>query len=73
MDFETLKQIIIDTLDADPDKITPEASLSDDLGADSLDAVELNMAIEDQIGKSLPDEKLAEIKTVGDILRLLAE
>ena len=73
MDFEALKQIIIDTLDIDPDKITPEADLMDDLGADSLDAVELNMAIEQECGRSIPDEKLAEMKTVADILKLLAE
>lgn len=71
MDFETLKKIIVDTLGTDPEKITPDASLADDLGADSLDAVELNMAIEQECGKSIPDEKLGEIKTVADILALL--
>ena len=51
--------------------VTMEASLSEDLGADSLDAVELNMAIEDAFGKAIPDEALAEFKTVGDIVRYL--
>lgn len=73
MTFEELKAIIVDTLDVDEEKVTPEASLIDDLGADSLDAVELNMAIEDACGKAVPDEKLPEMKTVGDILRLLEE
>lgn len=73
MDFETLKQIIVDTLGTDPDKVTPEATLTDDLGADSLDAVEINMAIEQECGKSIPDEKLGELKTVTDILKLLQD
>lgn len=73
MEFETLKKIILDTLGTDPEKVTPEASLSDDLGMDSLDAVELNMAIEQECGKSIPDEKLSELKTVADILKLLGE
>lgn len=67
MTFDELKQIFIDTLDTDPDKITLEASLADDLDADSLDAVELNMALEEACGVSIPDEKLGEMKTVQDI------
>ena len=53
--------------DATADKVTMEANLFDDLGADSLDAVELNMALEDACGVSVPDEELAKLKTVGDI------
>ncbi|MGN0984618.1 MAG: acyl carrier protein [Gemmiger sp.] len=68
MTFDELKQLFIDTLDTDPDKITLEASLADDLDADSLDAVELNMALEESFGVSIPDEKLGEMKTVKDIL-----
>ena len=71
MDFETLKQIFVDTLGTNPELITPEASLTDDLRADSLDALELNMAIEESCGKGIPDDKLGEIKTVSDILALL--
>lgn len=71
MDFETLKGIIAEILSVDEDKITPEANLQEDLEADSLDAMEINMAIEEACGKSLPDDRLAEIKTVGDILKLL--
>ena len=48
-----------------------EANLSDDLGADSLDAVELSMAIEEAFGTAIPDEALAEFKTVGDIVHYL--
>lgn len=72
MDFETLKEIIVEVLSIDEDKVTLDANLADDLDADSLDAMEINMAIEERCGKSIPDDKLAEIKTVGDILSLLA-
>ena len=67
MTFDELKQIVVDTLNCDEDKVTMEASLADDLQADSLDAVELNMALEDACGVSIPDEELANLKTVGDI------
>ena len=55
------------TLNCDEDKVTMEANLTEDLEADSLDAVELNMALEDACGVSIPDEELAKLKTVGDI------
>lgn len=73
MTFEELKDIIVDTLSADEDKITMEANLADDLGADSLDAVELNMAIEEATGVSIPDEELPNMKTVGDIFNYVTE
>lgn len=69
--FEKVRDIIVDTLSCDADKVTMEASLSDDLGADSLDAVELNMALEDNLGVAIPDEELANMKTVGDIVNYL--
>ena len=71
MDFETLKQVIVDTLSCDEDKVTMEASLAEDLGADSLEAVELNMAIEESCGVAIPDEELGNMKTVGDIFNYL--
>ena len=71
MDFETLKQVIVDTLSCDEDKVTIEATLAEDLGADSLDAVELNMAIEESCGVAIPDEELGNMKTVGDIFNYL--
>ena len=64
MTFEEMKKIVVDTLNCDEDM---EASLTEDLEADSLDAVELNMALEDACGVSIPDEELAKLKTVGDI------
>ena len=71
--FEKVKEIILETLSCDEDKITMEASLTEDLEADSLDAVELNMAIEDALGIAVSDEELAKVKTVGDIVRYLEE
>ena len=67
MTFEEMKKIVVDTLDCEEDKVTMEASLTEDLEADSLDAVELNMALEDACGVSIPDEELENLKTVGDI------
>ena len=69
--FEKVRDIIVESLNCDMNDVTMEASLSEDLGADSLDAVELNMAIEDAFGKAIPDEALAEFKTVGDIVHYL--
>ncbi len=73
MTFDELKNVIVDTLNADEDKVTMEASLADDLQADSLDAVELNMAIEEAFGVSIPDEELPNMKTVGDIYNYLTK
>ena len=67
MTFEEMKKIVVDTLNCEEDKVTMEASLTEDLEADSLDAEELNMALEEACGVSIPDEELATLKTVGDI------
>ena len=66
--FDEIKEVIVETLSVDEDKVVLDASLSDDLGADSLDAVELGMAIEDAIGVSIADEDLPNIKTVQDLV-----
>ncbi|MDD6395812.1 MAG: acyl carrier protein [Firmicutes bacterium] len=71
MTFEKVKEIIVDTLSCEEDEVTMEANLFDDLGADSLDAVELNMAIGDAFGITIEDEKIAEMKTVGDIVNYI--
>ena len=65
--FEQVLDIIVDTLSCDRDEVTPETNLFEDLNADSLDAVELNMALEDKLHVSIPDEELANMKTVGDL------
>ena len=67
MEFEKLRDIIVDTLGCDAEEVTMEASLADDLGADSLAAVELIMALEEAAGIHIEDTAAAELKTVGDI------
>ena len=71
MTFDKVKEIIMDTLNCGEEKITLEAALSDDLGADSLDAVELNMALEEAFNISISDEDLANFKTVSDIVTFI--
>ena len=72
MEFEKVRDIIVETLGCDAEEVTPEASLSDDLGADSLAAVELVMALEEATGLSIAEEDAANLKTVSDILTYLA-
>ncbi len=66
--FEKVRETIASTLSCDLEDITLEANLAEDLGADSLDAVELNMALEDAFNIKIPDEALADFKTVSDIV-----
>jgi acyl carrier protein len=73
MVFERVKDIIVEELSVDANLITMEARLSEDLGADSIDAVELIMKIEDTFEVSVSDEKAQAIKSVGDIVRYLEE
>ena len=63
---ERVKKVIEEQLSVNQDQITREASFIDDLGADSLDTVELVMALEEEFGVSIPDEDAESIKTVGD-------
>lgn len=71
MTLEKVRDIVVDTLNCDAEDVTAQARLTEDLGADSLDAVELNMALEDAFGQAIPDEELAGMKTVGDIVAYL--
>ena len=71
MVFDEVKKIIVDELNVNPDKITLDASLSEDLGADSLDAVEIIMALEEEFNVQIDDSNLQETKTVGDIVNCL--
>ena len=66
--FEKIKEIINTTLSCGEDVITLEASLIDDLGADSLDAVELCMTLEEEFDITIPEDKIADLKTVKDIV-----
>lgn len=68
MTFEKVKEIIVETISVDEAKVTMEAKLTDDLGADSLDAVELNMALEEAFDITIADEDLMKFVTVGDIV-----
>lgn len=63
--FEKVKKIVVEQLEVDPDSVTPEASFANDLGADSLDTVELVMALEEEFGIEIPDEVAETIDTVG--------
>ena len=69
--FENVRDIILNTLSCDADQITPETNLFEDLEADSLEAVELSMALEEAFGVGISDEDLPNIKTVNDILEYI--
>jgi len=66
--FEQIRDLIADRLGVDVDKVTPEASFKDDLGADSLDLVELVMELEDEFDLEISDEDAEKINTVQDVL-----
>ena len=68
IDFEKIKEIMVTTLSCDEEKIAPGAELSANLKTDSLDAVELVMAIEEELGVKIPDEELSNMRTVKDII-----
>ncbi len=71
MEFEKIRDIIVETLGCEAEQVTPEASLADDLGADSLAAVELVMALEEASGITIADADVEGLKTVGDIVKYL--
>ncbi|WP_457677979.1 acyl carrier protein [Thermovibrio sp.] len=68
---QKVKEIVADRLGVDPDEVTPEASFIEDLGADSLDTVELVMALEEEFGIEIPDEDAEKIQTVGDAIEYI--
>ena len=67
-----IKEVVADKLDADPSAVTEEASFVDDLGADSLDVVELIMGLEDEFGIEISDEEAERIRTVGDAVQFVS-
>jgi acyl carrier protein len=70
---DKVKQIIVDKLGVDESEVTLEASFTNDLGADSLDTVELIMEFEQEFDISIPDEQAEQIQTVGDAIHYLEE
>jgi acyl carrier protein len=68
-----VKEIIVNELGVEPEKVTDEASFVEDLGADSLDTVELVMAFEEAFDIEIPDEDAEKLQTVGDAMRYLKE
>jgi acyl carrier protein len=70
---DQIKEIIIDQLGVSEDEIVPEASFIDDLGADSLDIVELVMAMEEAFDVEIPDDDAEKIQTIGDAISYLKE
>jgi len=68
---DKVTEIIVEQLGVKPEEVTPEASFVDDLGADSLDTVELVMALEEEFGTEIPDEDAEKIITVGDAIKYI--
>ena len=68
-----VKEIIINELGVEAEKVTPEASFVEDLGADSLDTVELVMAFEEEFNVEVPDEDAEKLQTVGDVIKYIEE
>ena len=71
MNFEKVKEVIVNAANIDEDKIKLSASLENDLGLDSLDAVELGMALEEEFGLTIDEDKLTSFKTVEDIVNFI--
>ncbi|MBQ9948336.1 MAG: acyl carrier protein [Oscillospiraceae bacterium] len=73
MIFEKVKKLISEQLDVEESTITEASSITDDLGADSLDVVDLVMSIEDEFSVEIPEDQVENIKTVGDIVKYIEE
>ena len=70
---ERVKAIIVEQLNVNPDQVTSEAKFIEDLGADSLDTVELVMALEENFGNEIPDEEAEKLQSVGDVVKYIEE
>ncbi len=71
MVFEKVREILCDQLDLEEEKVTMESSIVDDLGADSLDVVDLIMSLEEEFDLEIPDEEIENIKLVGDLVKYI--
>ncbi len=70
---ERVREIVVEQLNVKPEQVTPEARFVEDLGADSLDVVELVMAFEEEFGHEIPDEEAEKLQTVGDVIKYIEE
>ena len=70
---QRVKAIMTEQLGVNPDQVTPDAKFIEDLGADSLDTVELVMALEEEFGQEIPDEEAEKLQSVGDVIKYIEE
>lgn len=70
---ERIRDIVVEQLGVKPEQVTPEAKFIEDLGADSLDTVELVMAFEEEFGNEIPDEEAEKLQTVGDVIKYVED
>lgn len=70
---QRVKDIIVEQLGVNADQVTPESKFIEDLGADSLDTVELVMALEEEFGQEIPDEEAEKLQSVGDVIKHIEE
>jgi len=70
---QRVKEIIVEQLGVNADQVTAEAKFIEDLGADSLDTVELVMALEEEFGQEIPDEEAEKLQSVGDVVKYIEE
>jgi acyl carrier protein len=70
---DRVQAIVVEQLGVKPEQITPEAKFIEDLGADSLDTVELVMGLEEEFGNEIPDEEAEKLMTVGDVITFIEE
>ncbi len=70
---QRVKDIIVEQLGVKPDQVVPAAKFIEDLGADSLDTVELVMALEEEFGIEVPDEQAEKLQSVGDVIKYVEE
>ena len=70
---QRVKKIIVEQLGVKEDQVTPEAKFIEDLGADSLDTVELVMALEEEFGQEIPDEEAEKLQSVGDVIKFVED
>jgi len=73
MVFEKIRDILCEQLDLDEDMVTLESDIGDDLGADSLDVVDLLMSIEDEFEVEIPDEEVENLRTVGQLVKYIEQ